>query len=305
MSKTYYYLIFLFVVLSFSNLSAQETTPTDSVPPRWKSSGAASLSFSNVGLSNWAGGGDNAISIGSLLDGKAIRETDKSLWENYLNAALGVARVGGDNSIFKKTDDQLILGTKYGYKFSKRWSLAGGLELRSQFAPGYTYATNAEGREVEDMLISKFLAPGYLNAGLGIQYTNKVFSATLSPLTGKTTLVLEDSLANAGAFGVKPGEKVRFELGNNINMRLELNVLENVTFKSALNLFTNYGTLGNTDINWETLLVFKVNKFINASFGTQLIYDHDILIEQPNGDFDRKVQFKHVLNLNVGYKFSL
>ncbi len=304
MSKVYFYLI-IFTFLSSACLVAQETAPTDSLPPLWRASGAASLSFSNVGLSNWAGGGDNSISIGSLIDGKAIRETEKSLWENYLNAALGVARVGGDNSIFKKTDDQLILGTKYGYKFSKRWSFAGGLELRSQFAPGYTYAINADGKEVEDVLISRFLAPGYLNGGLGVQYTNKVFSATLAPLTGKVTLVLEDSLANAGAFGVTPGEKVRFELGNNINMKLELNVLENVTFKSALNLFTNYNTLGNTDINWETLLVFKVNKFINASFGTQLIYDHDILIGQNDGSFDRKVQFKHVLNLNVGYKFSL
>jgi hypothetical protein len=294
----------MFCSLSLAWAQEEEAAPADSVVSPWKYSGAASLSFSNVGLSNWAGGGDNSISIGSLLDGKMIRETDKSTWNTYLNTAFGLAKVGGSESLFKKTDDQFILGTNYGLKFSKKWSFTGSLELRTQFAPGFTYTTNADGQEVEDVLISQFFAPGYLNANLGIQYANKVFSFTFSPLTGKTTFVLEDSLSRAGAFGVKPGEKVRFEFGDNINAKLELNVAENVTFKTALNLFTNYETLGNTDVNWETLLVFKVNKFINASFGTQLIYDDDILIEQTDGNFAKKVQFKHVLNLNIGYKFS-
>ncbi len=308
MQKFYTLLLFLLMVPALSWAQQEEpaeaVTQTDSIVSPWKYAGAATMSFSNVGLSNWAGGGNNSISIGSLLDGKMTRETDKSTWETFLNAALGVARVGGKESIFKKTDDQILLGTQYGLKFSKKWSLASSLDLRTQFAPGYTYTINADGQEVEDMLISKFFAPGYLNANLGIQYSNKVFSITFSPLTGKTTFVFEDSLSNAGAFGVKPGEKVRFEFGNNINAKLELNVAENVTFKTGLNLFTNYETLGNTDVNWETLLVFKVNKFINASFGTQLIYDDDILIEQTDGNFEKKIQFKHVLNLNFGYKFS-
>ncbi|NJL15789.1 MAG: DUF3078 domain-containing protein [Microscillaceae bacterium] len=286
-------------------ISLAQESPTDSLPPSpWKISGAANASFSNVGLSNWAGGGDDAISLGLLLDGKALRETEQSIWESYLNAAFGLARVGGNEALFKKTDDQLILGTRYGYKFSPRWSVTGGLEFRSQFAPGFSYALDANGREFEALRLSEFLSPGYFNVSTGLQYKDKYFNLNFSPAMGKFTIVLEDSLANAGAFGVAPGNNVRAELGANFNLVFEISPLENVSFKSVFNLFANYETLGRMDVNWETLLVFKVNKFITTSFGTQLIYDHDILIEQADGQFQQATQFKHVLNLNIGYKFA-
>ena len=55
------------------------------------------------------------------------------------------------------------------------------------------------------------------------------------------------------------------------------------------------------------LIAFKVNKFISASLSTQLIYDHDILIDiDSNGDgnFDIKkptTQFKEVFGIGLAY----
>lgn len=269
----------------------------------WKKSGSVSLSFSNVGLENWAGGGDNSISSGTIIDLKAVRNTSKSTWENTFNFAYGIARVGDSQNLFKKTDDNLVIGTKYGYKLADKWSLSAGLGLRTQVAPGYTYAEDTLGKEFEDQLISKFLAPGYINANLGVTYQNKIFFVTLSPISNKLTLVMDDSLSNAGAFGVDPGSNIRSELGMNFQAGVELAPMENVNFKSNVNLFANYENLNLIDVNWETLLVFKVNKYINTSFGTQLIYDHDILIAQKDGNSKQAVQFKHVLNINVGIQF--
>lgn len=269
----------------------------------WKLTGATSLGFSNVVLSNWAGGGDNSLSISALIDLKADRETSKSYWSNIFNFKFGVARVGNSDNLFKKTNDQLIIGTAYNYKFDDHWSLASGLELRSQVAPGYTFFVDADGKERKDQTISQLFAPAYLNTNLGITYKNKILTATLSPLSNKLTFVLNDSLSQAGAFGVDPGKKVRSEIGPNLNTKLEFSPIENIIFKSSLLLFTNYQRLGNIDVDWETLLVFKVNKFFDASFGTRLIYDDDILIKQDDGTSKIAVQYSQVLSINFGYKF--
>jgi hypothetical protein len=48
----------------------------------------------------------------------------------------------------------------------------------------------------------------------------------------------------------------------------------------------------------------KVNKYITTSFGTQLIYDEDVLITDENGKTSNsKIQFKHVLNIGIGITF--
>jgi hypothetical protein len=294
--------IFLGILwMCIAHVLAQDTTPKDSTSI-WKRNGSINFNFSNVGLENWAGGGQNAISAGTILDYKAIRETTKSYWDMAGNFAYGLAKVGNSQNIFKKTDDQLLLGTNYGYKFSEFWSFAGGMGVRTQVSPGYNYTRDAQGKEVAALLISDFFAPGYVNLNVGVSYKNKVFRATLSPLSNKLTFVLNDSLSKAGAFGVKQGDKVRSELGANFNTALDWNIMENVNFKSTLNLFANYETLDLIDVNWETLLVLKVNKYIHTSFGTQMIYDHDVLIKQGDGTEKQAVQFKHVLNVNVGFK---
>ena len=269
----------------------------------WKVTGATSLGFSNVVLNNWAGGGDNSIALNSLFDLKAERETEKSLWTNTFNFKFGITRLGDSDNLFKKTNDQLILGTAYNYKIDDHWSLATGIELRTQAAPGYTFFVDADGIEQRDQVISKLFAPAYMNTNLGITYKNKIFIGTLSPLSNKLTFVLDDSLSNAGAFGVEPGKKVRSEIGPNFLGKLEFTPIENITFKSTLLLFANYERLGNIDVDWENLIVFKINKFFDASFGTRMIYDDDILIPQDDGSSKIAVQYSQVLSINFGYKF--
>ena len=125
----------------------------------------------------------------------------------------------------------------------------------------------------------------------------------LSLAAGKFTFVSDDDLAALGAFGVDPGSNSRIEFGSNLLATLDLPVMENLSFKSTLNFFTSYSTFGEIDTNWDTLLVMKVNKWFNATFGTQLIYDKDILIDTGDGVPADAVQFKHVLNFGLNFKF--
>jgi hypothetical protein len=154
-------------------------------------------------------------------------------------------------------------------------------------------------QEQREQRISGFLAPGYLATSLGVQYIEGGFQLMVSPLTSKMTMVLDDSLSSAGAFGVYPGKKLRTEIGAGLAMEWKTKVMKNVQFTTRGNLFMNYETPDLIDVNWETLLIFKVNKYITTSFGTQLIYDHDVIIEGQ-----RRIQFKQVLNLNVGTTFE-
>ncbi len=56
-------------------------------------------------------------------------------------------------------------------------------------------------------MVSNFLAPAYLLYGIGMDYKpNDNFSLYISPLTVKTTIVNDQDLADAGAYGVNPAE---------------------------------------------------------------------------------------------------
>jgi hypothetical protein len=163
------------------------------------------------------------------------------------------------------------------------------------------------------------MAPAYLMTALGLDYKpNSYFTAFLAPLTGKFTFVTEESLSNAGAFGVTPGETVRSEIGGYfraVYSRADFKgeFLKNIGFTTKLDLFSNYtNNPQNIGVNWETLTTLKVNKFLNASFITQLIYDDDILVPfdknnsgviEAGEGVKSKAQFKEILGVGLSVKF--
>ena len=160
--------------------------------------------------------------------------------------------------------------------------------FRTQFAPGY--ATPGD-----RLYLSRALAPAYLILAIGLDYKpNDNLSLFLSPLSGKVTIVTDDSLSAAGAFGVnsraengdfRPGskEKVRFEFGATFKAKYKKDIMKNVGLESNLELFSNYiDRPQNIDVRWTNALVAKVNKYISVNFFTDMIYDHDIDIPRVN-----------------------
>jgi hypothetical protein len=296
---------YLLLLLSLPFLAFAQEAPKEAVKDTatWTKNGAATLTFANVGLSNWSGGGQSSISVGLLLDGKIVRTTQKTIWETYGNLALGGTRVGDSKNLFKKTDDLLILGSKYAYKLNANWSIPINLELRTQVLDGYTFKRDATGQELSDQKISGFMAPGYLFSGAGIQYQNKVFNASFLPISNRTIFVLDDRIAEAGTFGEK-GRKIIPDLGVTLRMNLDLPVMKNINLKSQLVAFSKYADLARIDVTWDALLVMQINKYVTTSFGTNLIYFNDAKVKQDDGTLKQYVvQFKHALMVNVGFKF--
>lgn len=287
---------------------------TDSVKP-WKIGGVVSVNGQQVSLTNWSAGGNNSISVAGLVNVFAKYKKGKVTWDNNLELGYGVINQG-NNKKWWKNDDKIQFSSKFGRELKKHWYTTALVDFRTQFTNGYNYPNDS-------VYISKFMAPGYALAAIGFDYKpNDHFSAFIAPITGKFTFVNDDSLARNGAFGVQKeirdpnnGGAItqnylthREEFGAYLKVQYQTKVMENITFQTILELFSNYlHNPQNVDVNWSTLTTFKVNKFISATLATQLIYDDDIKVLRNAGDqkgtSGPDVQFKQVLGIGFTYKF--
>ena len=184
--------------------------------------------------------------------------------------------------------------------------IAGLVDFRTQFTKGYNYPNDS-------VVISRFMAPGYLIGALGVDYRpSDNFTIFVAPITGKFTFVLDDALADSGEFGVERGEKVFSEFGGYLRMFAKKDLMENISIQTNIDLFSNYlNNPENIDINWEVLVSMKVNQYFSATISTHLIYDDDIkIMEDKNdngivesGEKGPRLQFKEVLAIGIAYKF--
>lgn len=278
-------LVGFFLCTTAYSLQAQQNAPDTLINEagNWETSASFGLNFSQVQLTNWAGGGQSSVALGTLATFEADYTKDKILWTNRLNIAYGRIRQGDSEQRFNKTDDVLNFVSKYNYHINEGYFLTAMANFLTQMDVGY------EETETGRKRISEFMAPGFLVASLGATYLKKdLYSVTLSPIASKFTFVMDERLSAAGAFGVEPGQQMRTEIGAALNAAYENEVFTNVNFRTNLNLFANYATLSRVDINWDGTLLLKVNDYLNTTIATQLIYDHDVI---------QKTQWRNAVNI--------
>lgn len=257
----------------------------------WKKGGSYAINFTQVSFTNWAAGGQNAVAGVTKLNLFANFAKGNTAWDNVLNMGYGLSKVQG--LMLQKNDDIIDLQSKLGIKASEKWFYSGLFSLKSQFAPGYSDATNTT-------KISNFFAPAYITLALGMDYKpNQKFSLVLAPLTGKMTIVNDKDLD--GKFGVEAGKTTRMEMGASLNTTLTQELIKNVGMVTNLGLFTNYlKNPENIDVDWKLGLNMKVNSYLSASINTQLLYDADIL---DPVDQKAKIQFKELLGIGFNVTF--
>lgn len=260
--------------------------PVDSIQG-WKFSGLVGITFGQTSLSNWSAGGDNTVSGDFMLNATANYNKGVWFWDNNLLMQYGL--VYSSSYELRKSSDKINLTSVGGRNFSSKWSASFLINFQTQFAKGYKYPDT-------DHPISTFMAPAYADAALGFTYKpNANYTVFLSPLTERATFVLDDSLSNAGAFGVDPGSKTKWETGAYVRATANQTVWDDLSIISTLDMFTPYNDdFGNVNINWDILFSYKLNSFLTATLNTTLrYYDEEIT----------KVQFKEILGLGFTYKF--
>jgi hypothetical protein len=267
----------------------------------WKAGGTVTFTFSQVGLTNWAAGGENSVSGNGMANLFLNYNRDRASWESYMGMAYGLMQQGGD--ILKKTDDKIELFSKFGYQAVNKWYYTILAGFTTQFTDGYSYPNDS-------VPISRLLAPGYINLSAGMDYKpSKYFNLYIAPVSGKITIVNDETLSAAGAFGVDPGKHTRSEFGGFLKAMYTRDIMENVNLLTKLDLFSNY--IENpqyVDVSWEVTLTMSVNKWLTANIHTHLIFDEDIKFPEYDNagnvvDMKSKVQFKEVLGAGVSFKF--
>lgn len=297
-------------MLSLSIFAQSDTTKNEKpTNPNWKLKSIYSLNLTQSTFTNWAAGGRNNISGLAFINAQANYRKDKLKWTNSLGVNLGGVQYFDED--IQKTDDVIDLQSTFSYELEKSWfiSMLGG--FRTQILEGFSSA--------EDTIRSSgFMAPGYLNLSLGIEYIpNDNFKVMISPASGKFTFVQDQFLANQGAYGVEPailndagqietlGETYRAELGSFVRIMYEKEIMDNIGLRSRVEFFSNYmEEPQNIDINAEIIMDFKVNEWFAASLQLNLIYDDDIQIEDRFGDVGPRTQFKQVIGLGITYKLA-
>ncbi|WP_121666398.1 DUF3078 domain-containing protein [Mesonia aquimarina] len=278
----------------------------------WTKLNRFGLDVSEVAFVNWNAGGTNSISGLFNVDIKRVFEKGNIRWKNELIAHYGINKQEGQG--LRKTEDNLEINSTFGYRKDtlSHWFYSAKFNFNTQFSNGYTYPDTSKE-------ISSIMAPGYLFLGIGAEYGGNIERLTFygSPLTMKSTFVLNQELANEGAFGVTPavidedgnvlkeGENVRTELGVLLTNEFNAQLFENIGFSNRLSLYSDYlNNFGNIDVNWELNFNFKVNEYVLAKLGSHLKYDDDVIIQEENADGDLvgigpRVQWKQQLGIGV------
>lgn len=285
--------------------------------PEWIQKNKASISLNEVAFINWNSGGSNSISGLLGLESSANYSDKFFSWRNNILVRYGINKQ--EDRELRKTDDLFELNSDIGFKpnTETNWFYSAKLNFRTQLANGYSYPNT-------DSPISRFLAPGYLFFGGGMEYGKNIdkLSFYFSPLTLKATLVLDENLANAGKFGVTPavfnsegqiitpGEQIRKELGILINNSYDMEIAKNIKLKHQVSLYSDYvHSFGNVDVDWRLDFDFKVNNFIKATLGSHLRYDDDVkttvpsIVEGETTEAGARVQWKQYLGIGFAVDF--
>ena len=284
---------FLFLAIILTSVGSLAQTPADT--SYWKKGGIGTLTFSQVSLYQWAAGGENSFSGAAMLNLFANYKKDKTSWDNTIDLGYGIIKQG---KLTKKSNDRLDFSSQYGKKASENWNYSALIGFKTQFAPGYNYPDDST-------VISNAFSPAYITISIGMDYKpNENFSLFLSPVTGKMTIVLDDTLSSHGAFGVDPGKKFRSEFGGYLKASYKKTIMKNVDFMTKVDLFSNYlKNPQNIDVNWELLLSMKVNEYISATFNALILYDDDVKVPRTDKNPGPGVQVKEVFGIGLSYKF--
>lgn len=304
--------------IAFTQVSKAQIIVTTTLPDSityWEKTNRVGLDINQIAFVNWSVGGNN--SVAGLVKGAFIRRYTKGNldWNNELILKYGLNRQEGQTT--RKTDDQVELNSTFGYRNDtvSHWYYSAKFNFKTQFSNGYSYPNTVNE-------ISGPFSPAYIFLGVGTEYIRKDlgFNAYFSPLTNKTTLVLNNTLADQGAFGVDPaikdadgnilrhGKNSRTEVGILVTNQFKRQIFTNIMLDNRITLYTDYlNNFGNVDVDWQMQLDLTVNQYVKANIGMHMIYDDDIKskreVEGVQITEGPKIQLKQMIGVGLSYTF--
>jgi len=328
----YQLVLFFIFITSFSSLAsefkhitvrdttatiAKDSTDSDSMLIYWTEKNTFGVNLSEVAFVNWNSGGNNSVSALFYANFQRDFEKDHTIWKNSATMRYGINAQEGRE--IRKTEDELRFSSSFGFRKDSisNWYYSARFSFNTQFSNGYKYPDT-------EVPISQFMAPGYTFLGAGTEFSHPEEELTvyLSPITFKSTFVLDQKLANEGMFGVEPavtdelgniikeGEKLRTEFGFLVTSDFSKEVFDNINLNNQLSLYSDYlNNFGNIDVDWQLAVNMKVNDFVKANIGAHIRYDDDVKFKEDTNDDGKletsgpRIQLKQMLGVGVVYEF--
>ncbi len=276
--------VIIATLLVVATVPAQDTTTAVPVYG-WKTSLVSGLTLTQVSYSNWAQGGENSIAYKISADGMSTLTGPTTLWENQYRFAFGQTRLGKQG--LRKTDDVIDLASVYTYVLGEQLNPYASATFKSQFATGYKYDDAGTA-----LPVSRFFDPAYLTQAVGIRYQpgpairTRLGVALREVITSLYTVYADDpkTFPEIEKTGVKGG----LESVTDVEWKLE----ENILFVSRLSIFSPFTDMGEPVVLNTSTLTGKVNSYISASVGFELIYDK---VVSP------RAQMKQAIGIGLSY----
>jgi len=276
----------------------------------WKLRSEMSAILSQTSLSNWVKGGESSVSTTVDITGYADYKNPRAKVTSNNFARLKYGLVSTEENGLRKNLDLFETNSKLNHKAFGKFDFSGILLFKTQIARGYNYPNDS-------VPVSKFLSPGVLTIGLGLDYKpNKTTSINFSPLSYKATFVADTSRIDQTKYGISPDRKAKHEPGISFMVTNEKKLLNKVTMTNRLQLFTNYiDNPLNIDIDWEMIAVANINWFTDVRLNTHLIFDDDtktvvlgsdkkpVLGSDGKARKTARIQFKEILGFTFVFRF--
>lgn len=293
-------LILSLALTLISLMGYAQVAPKVDTTKRWTIHGENTLLINQSSFSNWSSGGVNSIAGNILFNYDFNYKKDVWSWDNKVILGYGLSKQQDVGT--RKNDDRIILNSLLGRKASQYWLYTFYANFQTQFAKGYNYSTTPQ------TLISNIFAPAYLTFGPGFAYKRSDnFRINISPAAARIIMVTDQTLSDAGAFGVDPGKKSKFQFGASLDAYYKVNLVENISLENTLKLYADYlDKPGNIYTDYTANLFMKVNKFVTVNAGVQLIYDDKTKIPYVDNGVNRDkkaLQVKQIFGARITYKF--
>ncbi len=267
----------------------------------WILTGANSLQFSqNYFSANWHKGGISNMNINSLQKISLNYKMNKVRFNNILEWQLSVFNAPEDSLRKYSIGQDLIryFGDFGIDAFIKRWSYSANLEARTQFFNSH--------KSNSTELLSSFLAPLYVNTGIGFKYeldekSKKVrhrrlrMKLHLAPISVNFKYVGNDKV-DVARFGIEENKKTSLYFGSTIINELTYDFNRYINWTSRLKFFTNYN---NIDSEFENTLDMAHTKAFSTRIYLHLRYDDNV----PKDPRFKYLQVNEMLSFGLNYKW--
>ncbi|MDE6390498.1 MAG: hypothetical protein K2L26_03670, partial [Duncaniella sp.] len=91
------------------------------------------------------------------------------------------------------------------------------------------------------------------------------------------------------------------EIGSSAEGKLSWKMCDNISLRSRLFVFTDYGYIQG---DWENTIMFDINRFLTTQIYVHARYDSTTKRPEPESEW-HKFQLKEILSFGISYKFAV